>query len=91
MHPFSFSFSARDTNICYVIIEPKKKNHDQEKQGGMIGIVIAAPWYEPYDDTPADRLAVQRSLAFKFAWYMSSLLHKSMFYGPKKRNPHSIL
>jgi len=48
--------------------------------------VIAAPRFVPYDDTPADRLAVERSLAFYFAWYINSLLPKSMFYGQKKKS-----
>ncbi|XP_010023759.2 beta-glucosidase 18 [Eucalyptus grandis] len=59
------------------------RKYYQEKQGGMIGIVISAPWFEPYDDTPADRLAVQRSLAFYIAWFVDPLVYGD--YPPEMR------
>ncbi|XP_039154751.1 beta-glucosidase 18 [Eucalyptus grandis] len=59
-----------------------RKNY-QEKQGGMIGIVISAAWYEPYSDTPADRLAVQRALAFDFAWFVDPFVYGD--YPPEMR------
>ncbi|KAL3726773.1 hypothetical protein ACJRO7_031641 [Eucalyptus globulus] len=55
----------------------------QEKQEGVIGIVIAAPWFVPYDDTPADRLAVERSLAFYFAWFADPSVYGD--YPPEMR------
>lgn len=55
----------------------------QEKQEGMIGIVIAAPWFVPYDDTPAHRLAVERSLAFYFAWFADPSVYGD--YPPEMR------
>ncbi|XP_048127593.1 beta-glucosidase 18-like isoform X1 [Rhodamnia argentea] len=59
------------------------RKYYQEKQGGMIGIVISAAWYEPYDDNPADRLAVQRALAFNFAWFVDPLVYGD--YPPEMR------
>ncbi|KAI4342606.1 hypothetical protein MLD38_027213 [Melastoma candidum] len=55
----------------------------QEKQGGMIGIVMSAPWYEPYSDTPADRLAAERVNAFNFAWFVDPLVFGD--YPPEMR------
>ncbi|KAL5990467.1 Beta-glucosidase 18 [Asimina triloba] len=40
----------------------------QVDQGGSIGIVLSAYWYEPLTDTPIDRLAAERVLAFQLAW-----------------------
>ncbi|KAL5990479.1 hypothetical protein ACLOJK_011381 [Asimina triloba] len=37
----------------------------QAKQGGQIGIVTSACWYEPLRDIPADKAVVQRALAFE--------------------------
>ncbi|XP_057957638.1 beta-glucosidase 18-like [Malania oleifera] len=51
------------------------KTKFQKKQGGVIGIVLAGYWFEPFSDTPADRLAVQRTLAFKTAWYLDPIIY----------------
>ncbi|KAL5990487.1 hypothetical protein ACLOJK_011389 [Asimina triloba] len=37
----------------------------QIKQGGFIGIVLAAFWYEPLRDIPADQSAAKRAIAFE--------------------------
>ena len=34
----------------------------------MIGIVMATTWYEPLTDSPEDRLATERLLAFDVPW-----------------------
>ncbi|PKI42296.1 hypothetical protein CRG98_037314 [Punica granatum] len=46
----------------------------QEKQGGMIGLVVSAPWYEPFSDTPADKLAAERANAFQIAWFLDPIM-----------------
>jgi len=40
----------------------------QSKQKGSIGIVMYTTWYEPLTDTPEDRLATERALAFTVSW-----------------------
>jgi beta-glucosidase len=40
----------------------------QSKQKGSIGIVMYTTWYEPLTDTPVDRLAAERALAFSVPW-----------------------
>ncbi|XP_043705438.1 beta-glucosidase 18-like [Telopea speciosissima] len=47
----------------------------QVKQGGMIGIVIHAIWYEPLRDTPADRLAAERAVDFLHAWILDPIMY----------------
>ncbi|XP_078149490.1 putative inactive beta-glucosidase 14 [Carex rostrata] len=46
----------------------------QVKQGGTIGIVIHAKWYEPLRNTIADTLAVKRALAFDQHWFLDPIL-----------------
>uniref|UniRef100_A0A0E0MD84 Uncharacterized protein n=1 Tax=Oryza punctata TaxID=4537 RepID=A0A0E0MD84_ORYPU len=47
----------------------------QPTQKGQIGMVVVTHWFVPYDDTAADRGAVQRSLDFMFGWFMDPLVH----------------
>ncbi|XP_043722141.1 beta-glucosidase 18-like [Telopea speciosissima] len=58
----------------------------QAKQGGMIGIVLNAAWYEPLRSIPADHLAVQRALAFDNAWFLDPIM-----YGDYPPEMHQIL
>jgi len=46
----------------------------QEKQGGHIGISICAIWYEPFGNTTADILAVERALSFGGPWFLDPLI-----------------
>lgn len=55
----------------------------QKKQGGMIGIVMSAPWYEPFEDTPVGRLAAQRAQAFTTGWYLDPIIYGD--YPPEMR------
>lgn len=59
------------------------KKKYQKKQGGSIGIVISTKWYEPFRDIPADRLAVQRALAFDTAWFLDPIIYGE--YPPEMR------
>ncbi|XP_043705605.1 beta-glucosidase 18-like [Telopea speciosissima] len=59
------------------------KKKYQVKQGGMIGIVVNAAWYEPLRNTPTDRLAVQRALAFDIAWFLDPIIYGD--YPPEMR------
>ncbi|XP_058094669.1 beta-glucosidase 18-like isoform X6 [Magnolia sinica] len=55
----------------------------QAKQGGSIGIVVSAIWYEPLRDIPADRSAAQRALAFHTAWFLDPIIYGD--YPPEMR------
>lgn len=55
----------------------------QVKQGGSIGIAMSSYWYEPLTDTPADRSATQRALAFDNAWFLDPILYGE--YPPEMR------
>ncbi|XP_078166598.1 beta-glucosidase 16-like [Carex rostrata] len=58
----------------------------QEKQGGTIGIVIAAKWYEPLTNTIDDTLAVKRALAFDHHWFLDPI-----FFGDYPTEMRQIL
>ena len=40
----------------------------QKKQGGSIGIVMNALWYEPVSNSLEDKLAVERGQSFYMNW-----------------------
>ncbi|XP_073111294.1 beta-glucosidase 18-like [Elaeis guineensis] len=63
-------------------VEIYKKKY-QLKQGGSIGIVISARWFEPLRDIPADCLAVQRALASDIAWFLDPVIFGE--YPPEMR------
>ncbi|CAI9099176.1 OLC1v1035963C4 [Oldenlandia corymbosa var. corymbosa] len=42
-------------------------------QGGKIGITLVSQWWEPLNNTPEDREAVDRQADFMFGWYMSPI------------------
>ncbi|GLJ30671.1 hypothetical protein SUGI_0607360 [Cryptomeria japonica] len=46
----------------------------QKIQGGSIGLVMSATWYEPLKDTLDDRAAVDRILAFNIRWFLDPVV-----------------
>ncbi|CAN6268518.1 unnamed protein product [Urochloa humidicola] len=46
----------------------------QGKQGGHIGITVCSRWYEPFQNTTTDILAVQRALAFGGSWFLDPII-----------------
>ncbi|KAL6903507.1 hypothetical protein ACP4OV_004320 [Aristida adscensionis] len=55
----------------------------QNKQKGMIGIVMATTWYEPLTDAPKDQLAAERALSFNAPWFIDPLVYGD--YPPEMR------
>ncbi|XP_020580792.1 beta-glucosidase 18-like [Phalaenopsis equestris] len=55
----------------------------QAKQGGFIGIVMAAVWLEPFTNTPADKLATSRGLSFEVPWFIDPIIYGD--YPPEMR------
>ncbi|KAH9321393.1 hypothetical protein KI387_016032, partial [Taxus chinensis] len=46
----------------------------QAHQGGQIGIVVSAVWYEPLNNMPEDIDATDRILAFHNAWFLDPVV-----------------
>ncbi|KAM5588639.1 beta-glucosidase 47-like [Rosa sericea] len=47
----------------------------QKKQGGSIGMVMNAVWYEPISNSLEDRLAAERAQSFYINWFLDPILH----------------
>ncbi|CAN6235612.1 unnamed protein product [Urochloa humidicola] len=59
------------------------KRKYQSKQKGMIGIVLVTTCYEPLTDTPNDRVATERALAFDVPWFLDPIVFGD--YPPEMR------
>ncbi|KAM3749355.1 hypothetical protein ACB098_05G178100 [Castanea mollissima] len=46
----------------------------QKKQGGSIGIVMNAMWYEPISDSWEDKLAAERGQSFYMNWFLDPII-----------------
>ncbi|XP_050288617.1 beta-glucosidase 46-like isoform X4 [Quercus robur] len=46
----------------------------QKKQGGSIGIVMNAVWYEPISDSWEDKLAAERAQSFYMNWFLDPII-----------------
>ncbi|PON84867.1 Glycoside hydrolase [Trema orientale] len=47
----------------------------QKIQGGSIGIVMNALWYEPFSSSFEDKLAVERAISFYMNWFLDPIIH----------------
>ncbi|KAA3478147.1 beta-glucosidase 46-like [Gossypium australe] len=48
----------------------------QAKQGGSIGIVINAAWFEPISSSMADKLAAERAQCFTTNWFLDPIVFR---------------
>uniref|UniRef100_A0A7C8ZNK5 Beta-glucosidase n=1 Tax=Opuntia streptacantha TaxID=393608 RepID=A0A7C8ZNK5_OPUST len=55
----------------------------QEKQGGVIGIVVHAIWFEPMSNSSADKIAVERAQSFYMNWFLDPIMFGE--YPPEMR------
>ncbi|KAL9236912.1 hypothetical protein vseg_011525 [Gypsophila vaccaria] len=46
----------------------------QEKQGGLIGIVLHCLWLEPISNATVDKLAAERAQSFFMKWYLDPIM-----------------
>ncbi|KAH9301407.1 hypothetical protein KI387_012990, partial [Taxus chinensis] len=60
--------------LAHVATVETYRNKYQKHQGGSIGFVISAPWYEPLEDTSHDHEAVARILTFNIRWFLDPIV-----------------
>ncbi|XP_061347856.1 beta-glucosidase 45-like [Gastrolobium bilobum] len=58
----------------------------QTEQGGKIGIVVHADWYEPISNSTADILATERARSFTLNWFLDPII-----FGKYPTNMQKIL
>ncbi|CAA2998276.1 beta-glucosidase 47-like [Olea europaea var. sylvestris] len=58
----------------------------QNVQGGSIGIVMNAVWFEPFSDSAEDKSAAERTLSFYMNWFLDPIIH-----GKYPEEMHNIL
>ncbi|KAM1005103.1 hypothetical protein ACFX2J_005179 [Malus domestica] len=46
----------------------------QKIQGGSIGIVMNAPWFEPISNSLEDKLAAERAISFYMNWFLDPIV-----------------
>ncbi|KAJ8963456.1 hypothetical protein NQ318_018938 [Aromia moschata] len=47
----------------------------KQSQGGKVGIVVDTDWYEPASNSSKDREAADRTIQFRWGWYVNPLVH----------------
>ncbi|PON38392.1 Glycoside hydrolase [Parasponia andersonii] len=47
----------------------------QKEQGGSIGIVLQANWFEPLSNSTADKSAAERAQSFTLNWFLDPIIH----------------
>ncbi|CAI9760875.1 unnamed protein product [Fraxinus pennsylvanica] len=67
--PWSFSVSG----YVFVAVDIYKKNF-QNLQGGKIGVTNVTQWYEPLNDTTADKEAASRAVDFALGWFVAPVV-----------------
>ncbi|KAJ7981703.1 Beta-glucosidase [Quillaja saponaria] len=72
--------------LSHAMVADLYRNHFQPKQGGSIGIVVAAVMYEPLTDEKYDRQAVNRAFDFHLGWELDPLV-----FGDYPLEMHQIL
>lgn len=66
--------AAHHVLLAHASAVEKYREKYQKIQGGSIGLVISAPWYEPLENSPEERSAVDRILSFNLRWFLDPVV-----------------
>lgn len=66
--------AAHHVLLAHASAVEKYREKYQKIQGGSIGLVMSAPWYEPLEDSSEDRSAVDRILSFNHRWFLDPIV-----------------
>ncbi|CAN6268522.1 unnamed protein product [Urochloa humidicola] len=75
--------AAHNVVLAHATATEIYKKKYQRKQKGMIGIVLVSTWFEPLTDTPEDRLAAERAMAFDVPSFLDPIVFGD--YPPEMR------
>ncbi|XP_074572509.1 beta-glucosidase 18-like [Curcuma longa] len=75
--------AAHNIILAHATAVETYRNKYQIKQGGAIGIVMAAIWFEPLRNITEDYKASQRALAFSTPWFLDPIIRGD--YPPEMR------
>lgn len=75
--------AAHHVLLAHASAVEKYREKYQKIQGGSIGLVMSAPWYEPLEDSFEDRSAVDRILSFNHRWFLDPIVFGD--YPPEMR------
>jgi len=66
--------AAHHVLLAHASAVEKYREKYQKIQRGSIGLVMSAPWYEPLEDSPEERSAVDRILSFNLRWFLDPIV-----------------
>nr|XP_004486131.2 beta-glucosidase 47 [Cicer arietinum] len=78
--------AASNLILSHVSAVDVYRNKYQKNQGGKIGIVMNAVWYEPFSNSSEDKLAAERAQSFNMNWFLDPII-----LGKYPKEMHDIL
>ncbi|KAK6149783.1 hypothetical protein DH2020_017308 [Rehmannia glutinosa] len=77
--------AAHNMILCHAAAVNIYRTRYQE-QGGSIGIVMNAVWYEPFSNSTEDKLAAERAQSFYLNWFLDPII-----FGKYPEEMHRLL
>ncbi|XP_057433800.1 beta-glucosidase 46-like isoform X3 [Lotus japonicus] len=65
---------AHNIILSHAIAVDLYRTKYQNVQGGRIGIIVSADWYEPISNSTADKLAAERARSFTLNWCLDPII-----------------
>ncbi|XP_054787681.1 beta-glucosidase 46-like [Prosopis cineraria] len=66
--------AAHNLILSHVSVVHLYRSKYQKKQGGKIGIVMHAIWFEPFSNSSEDKLAAERAQSFFLNWFLDPII-----------------
>ncbi|KAI3456429.1 hypothetical protein Pfo_013092 [Paulownia fortunei] len=78
--------AAHNMILCHAAAVNIYRTIYQKEQGGSIGIVMNAIWYEPFSNSTEDKLAAERAQSFYLNWFLDPIM-----FGKYPEEMHHLL
>ncbi|XP_047313049.1 beta-glucosidase 46-like [Impatiens glandulifera] len=66
--------AAHNIILSHAIAVHLYRTKYQHRQGGSIGIVMSAMWFEPISDSEEDKFATERAISFYMNWFLDPIM-----------------